>query len=160
MARKRGRYQASRKPYAHWYKTLLPMLVLVAVASLFWQTSTSREKDFVPETVAKLTDSTAIPGFESLTLQADTLVQSLVLSNPPENSCLFRITLLLEDGTVLWTSDEIEPGCVSEPVMLSSPLAAGQYHATLKYECFTMDEEKSPMNGAEIKLTLRVKGSK
>lgn len=109
------------------------------------------------EPVEKLDGQIAVPGFESLTLQADSKKQEVVLSNPAENSCYFRISLLLSDGTVLWTSEEIAPGKTSKPIRLSQPLSQGVYtDAKLKYECFTMDSSRSALNGAEIKLTLRV----
>ncbi len=155
---KRGRYQAVPKPLPI-YKIILPMAVIAVIVLggcwMTWPASSAPAAETTP--VAKLENTTNIPGFEELTLEADTKKQSAVLSNPPENTCLFRISLILEDGTVLWTSKEIKPGKVSDPIRLSQPLEAGQYPNTvLKYECFAMDADKTPLNGAEIKLTLRV----
>ena len=39
---------------------------------------------------------------------------------------------------------------------LSRALAAGEYSAVLKYECFADEAETGPLNGSEIALTLRV----
>ena len=112
----------------------------------------------VTEPLEKLEDQIAIPGFSALELKASTYEQKLALSNPAENACLFRISLILEDGTVLWTSNEIKPGEHTEPMVLNQKLGPGEYpNAMLKYECFTMDEEKTALNGAETKLTLKVK---
>jgi len=36
-------------------------------------------------------------------------------------------------------------------------LEPGTYKAVLHYDCFRMNQELSPLNGAETKLTLRVK---
>ena len=105
----------------------------------------------------KNADSIAIPGYEGLTLKADTLQQTVSLNNPEQNACLFIIGLYLEDGTMLWQSDYIEPGSVSSPIVLIEALPKGTYHAVLRYSCFKMDSEKTPLNGAETKLTLRVK---
>ena len=113
----------------------------------------------MPQTsnVEKNKDSIAIPGYEGIALKADTKQQTVGLPNPPQNTCYFRITLSLEDGTVLWQSDLVEPGEVSEPIKLKQPLQKGTYpNSLLKYECFTMDGNLSPLNSAATKLTLRV----
>lgn len=150
----KGRYQKPPKPFPIWLAALMVVLVVGAV----WLVRPSPASP-APETepVEKLDGQIAIPGFESLTLQADSKQQEVVLSNPAENSCYFRISLLLPDGTVLWTSKEIAPGKTSAPIKLNQALSAGVYQeAKLKYECFTMDSSRSALNGAEIKLTLRV----
>lgn len=109
------------------------------------------------ETVEKNEGKISIPGFERLDLQANETAQTVVLRNPAQNTCLFRISLLLEDGTLLWTSDYVSPGEVSSPIHLNRALGAGEYpNAKLRYECFAQDEEMTPLNGAETKLTLRV----
>ena len=108
-------------------------------------------------TTEKNPDSIAIPGYEGLTLKADTLQQTVSLNNPEQNTCLFIIELYLEDETMLWQSDYIEPGSVSSPIVLIEALPKGTYHAVLRYSCFKMDGEKTPLNGAETKLMLRVK---
>lgn len=107
--------------------------------------------------IEKNPDAIAIPGYEILELQADQKQQSLSLPNPPQNVCYFQISLYLEDGTLLWKSDLIEPGAVSKPILLHQELAKGTYtNAILKYNCFKMDGT-TPLNGAETKLTLWVK---
>ena len=100
----------------------------------------------------------SVPGYEGITLKADSLEQTVALSNPPQNTCYFVITLSLEDGTQLWQSDYIKPGETSSPIVLTQSLEKGTYPNTvLQYSCFKMDDEKTPLNGAETKLTLRVK---
>ncbi len=107
--------------------------------------------------VAKDPDSIAIPGYEGITLTADKKKQTIAFSNPARNTCLFVISLRLEDGTLLWESDEIRPGEKSDPVVLKQALPAGTYpNATLEYACFTDDENRTALNGATTKLTLRV----
>ena len=108
--------------------------------------------------IEKNEDSISIPGYEGLTLKADSLIQDVALKNPPQNTCYFVIALYLDDGTLLWESDYIEPGSNSSPIVLTQELSKGTYpNAILKYSCFKMDEEKTPLNGAETKLTLRAK---
>lgn len=156
---KRGRYQAARKTLPI-HKSILPLVVIAAIMLAgCWMAWRGLTRDVPEEPVSetKPENRTAIPGFEELILKADAKKQDAVLYNPSENTCLFRISLILEDGTVLWTSKEIKPGKNSDPILLSQPLEAGLYPNTvLKYECFSADADKTPMNGAEIKLTLRV----
>ena len=67
------------------------------------------------------------------------------------------MSILLSDGTVLWESDLVEPGRAIYEMTMDQALEAGEYQdAVLKYECFAMDPEQSPLNGSEVKLTLNV----
>ena len=80
------------------------------------------------------------------------------MPNPPQNCCYFQIALYLEDGTLLWQSELIEPGTTSKPIVLTKALDKGMYpNAILRYSCYRMDEDLTPLNGAETKLTLWVK---
>ena len=162
---KKGRYQ-SRHPKRR--KQILPIVfvavVIVLILMLVLWSRHTRNITELPynetsqETVEQNTDSIAIPGYEGLNLQADTKKQTLALSNPAQNACYFRIELYLEDGTLLWQSELIEPGTSSKPIRLLEKLEAGTYpNALLRYSCFKMDKELTPLNGAETKLTLWVK---
>ena len=145
---------------------LLIILVVIAVLISVWaifikqdmpQTNTTIQKQD-SELIEKNENSISIPGYEGITLKADSLKQTVALNNPAQNSCYFVITLCLEDGTMLWQSDYIKPGETSSPIVLNQPLDKGNYpNAVLQYSCFKMDSEKTPLNGAETKLTLRVK---
>ena len=48
-------------------------------------------------------ESINIPGYEALTLKADSRPQSVYLPNPKENAAYFVMTLSLADGETLWT---------------------------------------------------------
>ena len=79
------------------------------------------------------------------------------LYNPEQNTCYFRMTLLLSDGTQFWPCGLIEPGKGLDEITLEQTRAAGTYEEpVLKYECFAMDDAQTPLNGSEIKLTLNV----
>ena len=107
----------------------------------------------VPERPEKLD----VVAFEALELKADTLEQSVRFDNPLENNCRLVITLSLEDGTLLWESEELIPGEAVRNITLNQPLAAGKYeNAVLSYKHWTYDEEKLPLNGAETLVTLNV----
>lgn len=105
----------------------------------------------------KNTDTIDIPGFDVMNFKADTKEQSVNLYNPKENTCYFKMTILLNDGTVLWESKLVEPNKAIYDITLNQSLSAGEYKdCTLKYECFKMDEAQTPLNGSEIKFTLNV----
>ena len=111
----------------------------------------------------------SIPGYESLEFKTGKTKQSVDFYNPDENTCFFRISLVLKDETdtangeegnageetVLWTSDFIEPGEHVKSIKLSKELESGEYTATLKYECFRL-QDKTPLNGSNVELTLNV----
>lgn len=105
----------------------------------------------------KNTDTIDIPGFDVMNMKAGTKEQSVNLYNPEQNTCYFKMSILLSDGTKLWESKLIEPGKAVYDLTLRESLSAGEYEdCTLKYECFAMDEEQTPLNGSEIKFTLNV----
>ena len=111
----------------------------------------------------------SIPGYESLDFKAGKEKQSVDFYNPDENTCFFRISLVIKDETdtangeegnageetVLWTSDFIEPGEHVKSIKLRKELESGEYTATLKYECFRL-QDKTPLNGSNVELTLNV----
>ena len=98
----------------------------------------------------------AIPGYEKLDFAAGKTVQTVNLKNLPENACTFVLTLTLEGGEALWTGKALSPGEAFTRIMLERALDAGEYPATLHYDCYTI-EDNQPLNGAEIQLTLEVK---
>lgn len=164
MKNKNGRYLAKKKKQFPmlWFFLILIALLIIGVVFITGQ----NEK---PETIlgsevtgnndnSQSANSIAIPGYEAITLEANTKKQSTALMNPSHNMCLFKISLILEDSTVLWVSDYVKPGEISDNIELSRELEPGTYPNTiLKYECFTMDGTLSPLNGAETKLSLMVR---
>ena len=145
---------------------LILLLVAVIAALLIWIVSNSKgqgSEDPNPvgqqteetEPVEKLTASISLPGYGGLNLTAGKTEQNLALSNPAENFCQIRISLILEDGTVIWTSELTPPGEQAQ-IVLNEALEKGDYNATLKYDCFQMDENKTPLNGAACQLVLHV----
>ncbi|MBQ8160204.1 MAG: tRNA (uracil-5-)-methyltransferase [Clostridia bacterium] len=99
----------------------------------------------------------AIPGYETLSFAAGKTAQAVNLKNPPENACTFVLTLTLdEDGTTLWTGKTLSPGEAFTRITLNRALDAGEYPATLHYDCFSL-QDHTPLNGAEIQLTIEVK---
>ena len=94
-----------------------------------------------------------LPGYDTINLKAGQVPQEVSFTNPPENLCYFRLTLITEDGKELWRSGLVEPGGEVREILLSEPLEAGTYGAILKHECFAL-EDKSPLNGLNMKLKI------
>ena len=148
----------------------LTLLLIAAIGVIIWQAVGKEDKKQEPQGEAQTTQSENgglvvperpemidITAYESLALKADTLEQSVRFDNPLENNCWLVITLSLEDGTVLWKSEELLPGQVVRSITLNQPLAAGEYEkAVLSYQHWTYDEEKLPLNGAETLVALIV----
>ena len=101
-------------------------------------------------------ENIAIPGYEKLSFAAGKTAQTVNLKNPPENACTFVLTLTLEDGETLWTGKALSPGEAFTRITLSRALDAGEYPATLHYDCFSLNDN-TPLNGAEVKLTIEVR---
>ena len=99
----------------------------------------------------------AIPGYEKLSFAAGKRSQVVNLGNPPENACTFVLTLTLDEGgETLWTGKALKPGEAFTRITLERALDAGEYPATLHYDCYTIEDNR-PLNGAKIQLTLEVK---
>lgn len=101
-------------------------------------------------------ENIAIPGYEKLSFAAGKTAQAVNLKNPPENACTFVLTLTLEGGETLWTGKALSPGEAFTRITLSRALNAGSYAATLRYDCFSLNDN-TPLNGAEIQLTIEVR---
>ena len=109
----------------------------------------------------------SIPGYESLDFKAGKKKQSVNFYNPEENTCYFRISLVLKenggsetgsegDADILWTSDLVKPGEEVKSIKLDKELDSGDYPAILKYECFSLKDE-TPLNGSNVELILEVR---
>ena len=145
---------------------LIIVLIIVAVAAIalaVWALSTRQAAEpekplLTPKptpTEEPLTKTIALPQFAWLNLKADTTEQTLTFDNPQRNFAHFRVSLVL-DGETLWESELLAPGETSKPVVLSKPLAAGEYQVELCYACFADAEGTSPLNGARSPVRLVV----
>ena len=152
--------KSDKKKLPTWPSILVLLVIVISLLTLTFNKETDMPlPPLVQETIPpeKENPSIAIPGYEYLSLAAGTKTQSIALNNPETNTCYFLISLRLEDGTELWQSEYLAPGEVSEVMELNQKLEPGTYNAVLHYDCFRMNQELSPLNGAETKLTLRVK---
>lgn len=164
---KKGKYLAAprRKKKTAVILLAAAALLLAAVSVLLVGRQKGRQVklpngETVPQSdsVEKRTDSIAIPGYEGISLKANSKEQEIGFPNPAQNTCYFQISLMLEDGTMLWRSELVAPGEISDPITLEEPLEAGVYpNALLKFDCYTTDGAMRALNGAATKMTLHVK---
>jgi|LSQX01.3.fsa_nt_gb hypothetical protein len=99
--------------------------------------------------------SIAVPGFERLTAEGQTL-HAAGVSNSEQNSCYFVVSIILPDGSEVYRSSYLAPGQSLGDVELSKPLAPGTYEgAVARYSCFDLADMR-PLNGADISFVLEV----
>lgn len=97
-----------------------------------------------------------VPGYSGAQLKSGEKVLKLSVGNPKENSCYLKATLQLEDGTVLFESDLLEPGTGYEQIELTQTLEPGKYNAFVRYQGYTMDEQQAKLNSCDSAFTLSV----
>ena len=166
--------------------TYMVFLILVMMCSLTGcSADTGGKTDKVKKDYSNIVENPniAIPGYESLDFKTGKKKQSVNFYNPEENTCYFRISLVLkaDNGTgtgkatggeetketertagtdeaeeTLWTSELIEPGEEVKSIELDKELESGDYPAILKYECFSLKDE-TPLNGAKVEVIIHVK---
>ena len=96
----------------------------------------------------------AIPGYKSITIDANQTDVKVNFQNPANNPCYFVISLVLDDGTVLYESKMIEPGKGLYDITLTQALVPGEYGAMVKYETYSLSD-LTPMNGGgRLRITL------
>lgn len=97
-----------------------------------------------------------IPGYSMAQMKAGDTVLALRVGNPAENTCYLKATLKLEDGTVLYESDLLEPGTGFEELTLTQTLEAGSYDAMVHYQGYSMDDPETPLNSCDSAFPLNV----
>lgn len=100
------------------------------------------------------TSNISIPGWEYINLNADSIDQCVNFRNLSENSCLFKMTLFVDDNEV-WVSELTKPGYGFYDIQLSQSYPAGERGGKLKIQCYDVDG--SELNSATInfKITFR-----
>lgn len=113
----------------------------------------TKSLDFIPAD-----DSTderiTIPGISGLYMKCGQLNQTVDFYNPDKNNCLFKISLCLSDGTLLFESDYIKPGEHLSDIVITESLKQGLYqNCILFYNCFSIDG-KTQYNGSQFKVEI------
>lgn len=98
---------------------------------------------------------TKIPGYGTVRLPSGTKDVKMILLNPEGNQCYFTFELVV-DGETYFTSNLVEPSKCIEDLALTKPLPKGEYTATLKISCYSLDESLTMMNGANVEFELIV----
>lgn len=99
----------------------------------------------------------SIPGFEQLIFQQGQKKQKVVFGNPVHNNCYFVVSLTLENGEEIYRSGLISPGKSVQEIELTRALKAGTYFTVLTYDTYTLDDSKTPLNGANMNVDIIVK---
>ena len=96
-----------------------------------------------------------IPGYGTVTLPSGTTDVKMILLNPEGNPCYFVFELVI-NGESYYKSDFVEPSMCIEDLKLTKPLPKGTHKAILKISTYSLDENLSPMNGANVEFELIV----
>lgn len=115
-----------------------------------WDTGISESKDSASQ------GGVQIPGYSMAEMNEGDTQLHLSIGNPKENTCGFYATVELEDGTVLYKSELLEPGYGLTEIPLTQTLKKGEYDAVVCYDCVTLNEQHTPLNSARSKFTLVV----
>ena len=153
-----------------WIILAAVLVILAAAAGLFLTFGTRREnpdgKGIVLEEGAEDWDGEMkdmsegqtgikIPGYGEITVPAGETTWKITLANPEENTCYFKYTIKVDDET-LYESDFIEPGKAVREFEVSKLLDSGDYEIHLQISTYTMDDDLTQMNGANVKSVLHV----
>ena len=95
-----------------------------------------------------------IPGFDSLTFTANQKNQKVNFKNPEENSCLFRMTLFIDNQQYWQSAGGVEPGKGYYEIELVDVLQPENYDGCLLVECFK--EDGTVLNSAKVKFNVKV----
>lgn len=96
-----------------------------------------------------------IPGYSTVYIPANEKEVEVDFYNPDDNSVYFQITLTLADTEeVIYTSKLFAPGQHIYEIELEQALEKGEYEVILAYCTYSMDEEYTPKNGANVSFTL------
>ena len=109
----------------------------------------SKSLDFIP--AEKNENTITIPAITGLNMVAGQLQQAVDFRNPDTNNCYFRISLYLSDDTLIYQSGYLAPSELIQEITLNQKLEKGLYlNCRMVFDCFALDEEKSPLNSGEI----------
>ncbi|MBE5780198.1 MAG: tRNA (uracil-5-)-methyltransferase [Clostridiales bacterium] len=110
-----------------------------------------------PPEKPKEDEGIAIPGYGTIALKAGERDQRVNFFNPEGNNCYFVLSLQLKDGEEIYRSQMIPPGKRITAIHLVRALDAGRYEdALLCYDCYSLNDDLTPLNGAEIVVELNV----
>ena len=105
----------------------------------------------IPDKIDTTNRKIKVNGVPEIHLKANQLEQNFPFSNPAGNPCFFVIDVIMKDsGEVIYTSDMIPPGYAVSNFKLKKPLAAGKYNVVVRYNTFTFDQQRRPLNNMVV----------
>lgn len=120
--------------------------------------------DYVPPATEGAQNGISIPGFGTWTIPPKVTEVTTDFYNPEANAGKYYLTFEVripnnsEQGyEVVYTSGLVEPGKHIQKVTLSRGFEKGEYDALLFVQPYTMDENQTPTNNANIAFKLIVK---
>lgn len=81
--------------------------------------------------------------------------QKVNFYNPKENTCTMTMELYLNDGSLLWSADNVKPGYGFYDIEIMKPLLKGVYE-NCHYIVHCYNDNGTELNGGDIKFVLFV----
>lgn len=96
----------------------------------------------------------SIPGFDKMIFKSNSTSQKTNIHNPDTNTCNMNFSIEMEDGTILWSCENVQPGYGLYDIEINKKLEKGTYKGCkFIVRCFRNDVE---INGCNIGFTLYV----
>lgn len=148
--------------------TICLIIILIAGIKFAFEYGKNQANDLVVSDEAtnwnkKLEDKSSgqkgikVPGYDEITIRSNSNIWAMTLLNPEDNNCYFKYTITVNNTTdVIYESDLIEPGKAITEFEPSFKLDKGDYELYLTISTYSLDQNLTPLNGAEIKTTLHM----
>ncbi len=96
----------------------------------------------------------SIPGFDKMVFKSNTTNQKVNIHNPDTNTCSMNFSIEMQNGTILWSAENIYPGYGLYDIEINNTLEKGTYeNCMFSVRCF---KDELEINGCNIAFTLYV----
>lgn len=96
----------------------------------------------------------SIPGFDKMVFESNTTKQKVNIHNPETNTCMMNFSIEMQDGTSIWSAENIYPGYGLYDIEINNILERGTYeNCIFSIRCFKDNVE---INGCNISFILYV----
>lgn len=101
-------------------------------------------------------NSIAIPGYDEITMQANSDEMYVALWNPKDNPCYFKFVITLEkEDEVLYESKLVPPGKAITSVKLNRKIKEGRYPILIRMETYSLEDGSTPLNSGTSKTVIQ-----
>ena len=149
-------------------KLLLPVFLLALMAGglggyLLWQGRPVLEEPAVAYQMPggvknEESDEILVPGFGTITMDADSTTVHAALANPEGNPCYFKYQIRLSDtGEQIYESGWLEPGTAVTEWDISEKLPEGEYPVQILVQTASLENYKEEMNQGVVNAALVVR---